>query len=369
MPMQFNLRAQVKRACRPLLFALALCAPAAQANGDAAFIAARDAFSAGNRQAFERHAAGLQSHVLASYIDYYRLRLDLDRASPDRVAAFLEQHAGTLVAQRLRSDWLRQLAKAEQWSDYRAEYALLPQSSPAPEADLRCHALRARLDAAEQAALADAKLLWATMDEPPSACVPVFAALFDAGRLTEDEVWLRARRHMELRRPGLARSTLALLPASAQPPSNALDDIVSNPTRWLDRQPANFSITRLGRELALMAIARRARSDVRGAERSLEVIAHRFIHYIPGGKFAFIAAREGGDVLFHFFLQRGFTDVTTIGVFKHFIVNLAVPYQGVAYHMQVVFGAECNKRIGILPIPLALGIAQYAPFHAIFWCN
>ena len=274
--MQFNLRAQVKRACRPLLLMFALCASAAQANGDAAFVAARDAFSAGNRQAFERHAAGLQSHVLASYIDYYRLRLDLDRASPDRVAAFLEQHAGTLVAQRLRSDWLRQLAKAEQWSDYRAEYALLPQSSPAPEADLRCHALRARLDAAEQAALADAKLLWATMDEPPSACVPVFAALFDAGRLTEDEVWLRARRHMELRRPGLARSTLALLPASAQPPSNALDDIVSNPTRWLDRQPANFSITRLGRELALMAIARRARSDVRGAERSLEVIAHRF---------------------------------------------------------------------------------------------
>ncbi len=100
-----------------------------------------------------------------------------------------------------------------------------------------------------------------------------------------------------------------------------------------------------------------------------QVIAHRFIHYIPGGKFVFITAREGGDVLFHFFLQRGFADVTTIGVFKYFIVDLAVPYQGVADHVQIVFGAECNKCIGVFPIPLALGIAQYTPFHAVFWRN
>jgi soluble lytic murein transglycosylase len=269
--MHFLLRTLVMSACIPFT----LFVQAAQAHGDAAFLAARDAFSAGNRQAFERHAAGLQSHILASYIEYYRLRLDLERASPDSIAAFLEQQAGTLIAQRLRSDWLRLLAKNEQWADYRAQYALLPERSPTPDNDLRCFALRARLDAAEQAALDEAKALWTQLDDPPPACAPVFAALFDGGRLTEDEVWQRARRHMELRRPGQARATLALLPASAQPPGGALDDIVSNPSRWLDRQPANFSITRRGRELALMAIARRARSDVRGAERSLEVIADR----------------------------------------------------------------------------------------------
>jgi soluble lytic murein transglycosylase len=267
--MQFPLRALVMSAC-------VFIVPVAQAGSDSAFLAARDAFSAGNRQAFERSAAGLQSHILAPYVEYYRLRLDLDRASPDSVAIFLERHADTSVAQRLRSDWLRDLAKKEQWADYRAEYARLPQSSPAPDTDLRCHALRARLDVADVPALDEAKLIWNTLDEAPSACTPVFAALFDAGRLSEDEVWSRARRQMEIRRPGQARDTLALLPQSAQPPGNALDDIVGNPARWLDRQPANFSITRRGRELALMAIARRARADVRAAERSLEVVAHRF---------------------------------------------------------------------------------------------
>ncbi len=269
MPMHFHLRALVASA-----FLLALTV--AQANGDAAFLAARDAFAAGNRQAFERHAAGLQSHVLSPYVDYYRLRLDLDNASADSVAVFLERNADTVIAQRLRSDWLRQLAKREQWGDYRVEYARLPQSSPEPEADLRCFALRARLDDLDLAALDDAKRLWDGLDDAPSACSPLFTALFDAGRLSEDDVWLRARRQMEARRPGQARSTFALLPPAAQPAGSALDDIVSNPLRWLDRQPANFSISRRGRELALMAIARLARADARDAERRFEVIAHRF---------------------------------------------------------------------------------------------
>ena len=73
-------------------------AAVAHANDDAAFLAARDAFSAGNRQAFERYATGLQSHPLASYIDYYRLRMDIDRASPDSIAVFLERNADTVIA-------------------------------------------------------------------------------------------------------------------------------------------------------------------------------------------------------------------------------------------------------------------------------
>ncbi|MBP9117296.1 MAG: lytic transglycosylase domain-containing protein [Methyloversatilis sp.] len=269
MPMQPHLRTLV-------MSALVLVVTAVQAGSDTAFLAARDAFGAGNRQSFERNAAGLESHVLAPYIEYYRLRLDLDQATPDTVAIFLERHAGTLLAQRLRSDWLRLLAKNQQWADYRVQYAQLPASSPAPEADLRCHALRARLDAADAGALDEAKILWDTFHDAPAECGPVFAILFDAGRLSEDDIWTRARRQMELRRPGQAGSTLALLERSAQPGGSVLNDIVANPSRWLDRQPANFSITRRSRELALMAIARQARTDARSAERSLEVIAHRF---------------------------------------------------------------------------------------------
>ncbi|MBC7205529.1 MAG: lytic transglycosylase domain-containing protein [Methyloversatilis sp.] len=249
-------------------------AAVAHANDDAAFLAARDAFAAGNRQAFERHAAGLQSHPLASYIDYYRLRMDIDRASPDSIAVFLERNADTVVAQRLRSDWLRQLAKTEQWAAYRTEYAKLPLKNPSPENDLRCHAARAGMVAGDAAAVDEARALWDTLDDAPTACNPVFAALFDAGRLSEDDVWARARRQMEAKRPGQASSVLDLLPA-AERPGRVLDDIVANPARWLVRQPANFSITRRGRELALMAVARMARNDVRAAERSLEVIAAR----------------------------------------------------------------------------------------------
>lgn len=273
MPTRFPLRS-----VRPLLLAACMtvvsATSAAQANGDTAFLAARDAFAAGNRALFERHAAGLQSHPLASYVDYYRLRLDLDRASPDSVAVFLERNADTLIAQRLRSDWLRHLAKAEQWADFRREYARLPLKNPSPENDLRCLAVRAGLATGESGALDDARLLWDTLDDAPSACAPAFAALYEAGRLTQDDVWARARRQMEARRPGQATGVLDLLPA-AERPGRVLDDIIDNPARWLVRQPTNFSIARRGRELAVMAVARMARNDVRAAERSLEVIAHR----------------------------------------------------------------------------------------------
>lgn len=275
-------------------FAISAClifSGAALAGSDESFLAARDAFAAGNRQAFERNAAGLQTHVLAPYIDYYRLRMDLDTASADSVEIFLERHADTVLGQRLRADWLRLLAKNEQWDAYRQEFPRLPQSSPTPDADLRCHALRARLAVADAVALDEAKLLWDTLDNPPDACDPVFSALVGAGRLSEDDVWVRARTQMEARRPGGARSVLALLPASAQPPGSALDSIAANPARWLDRQPANFSITRRGRELALMAIARLARSDARDAERALEVIAARFSAAERGYAFAQIGWR------------------------------------------------------------------------------
>jgi soluble lytic murein transglycosylase len=270
MPTRFSLRT----VCTLLIGACMTVAAVAHADDDAAFLAARDAFATGNRQGFERHAAGLQSHPLASYIDYYRLRLDIERASPDSVAVFLERNADSVIAQRLRSDWLRQLAKVEQWAAYRAEYAKLPLKNPSPENDLRCHAARAGMAAGDAAAIDEARALWDTLDDAPPACNQVFAALFDAGRLSEDDIWARARRQMEAKRPGQAASVLDLLPA-AERPGRVLDDIVANPARWLVRQPANFSITRRGRELALMAIARMSRNDVRAAERSLEVIAAR----------------------------------------------------------------------------------------------
>lgn len=259
---------------RALFAAGCIAASATAVANDAAFLAARDAFATGNRQAFERSAAGLQSYPLAAYIDYYRLRMDLERTSPDAIAIFLERNADTVLGQRLRSDWLRLLAKGEQWSTFRAEFAKLPAKNPSPDNDLRCHAARAALVLGEPAAADEAKLLWDTLDDAPSACTPVFAALFDAGRLTENDIWLRARRQMEAKRPGQAAGVLALLPGDSQP-ARGLDDIVANPARWLTRQPTNFSTSRRGRELALMAVARMARNDVRAAERSLEVIAHR----------------------------------------------------------------------------------------------
>ena len=70
-----------------LLACLALPA-AAQDPRDTAFLTARDAFRAGDRNKLERAASQVNGHELALYVDNYRLRLWMDQgdsaAMPNR---------------------------------------------------------------------------------------------------------------------------------------------------------------------------------------------------------------------------------------------------------------------------------------------
>ena len=67
--------------------------PALAATQDDDFLAARDAFRAGDAGRFERAAKSLADYPLEPYIAYWRLRLRLEQASPDDVQALLARVA------------------------------------------------------------------------------------------------------------------------------------------------------------------------------------------------------------------------------------------------------------------------------------
>lgn len=249
------------------LFGLVLALPgAAQEARDETFLTARDAFRNGNRARLEQAAAGIGNHELAPYVENYRLRMEMDSGNGEAIRAFLERHAGSNVAERLRADWIRWLGKRATWNEIERQYPALL----APEADVTCWQQQARLARGDRSVLAEADRLWLTMLEPPEACRPVLDALVAAQRVSSDDVWQRARRQLEANRQGQARSTLNYLPDSQQPEGRSYELTIAGPQRQLATQGGNWHASRAGRELAAIAIQRLAVNDPRLAADELE---------------------------------------------------------------------------------------------------
>ena len=182
----------------PLLLALAL--PVFAQNGDAAFLNAREAFRAGKLDKLEQAIGQLGSHELAPYAENYRLRMWMEKGDPSAIRDFLQRHDGSYVAEKLRADWIRWLGKRAAWSEVDAEFPALL----APEPDVTCFSQQARLARDDRSVLNEADKLWQAMLEPPAPCRPVLDALVASQAKSSDDVWARARRQVEIIRPGQA---------------------------------------------------------------------------------------------------------------------------------------------------------------------
>lgn len=238
--------------------------PAGGDPGDERILLARDAARSGDRNRLLQQAAPT-GHALDPYPEYWLLASLVARPTGDadaaRIQDFLDRQAGSWLAEKLRGDWLRALGKRGEWSSFAAEFPFMEQ----PEQDLRCYHFQARLSNGDAAVLDEARPLWFTLFDTPDSCVPVLQALVRDGRVNADEVWGRVRRLMEVKRFSGARAVAGWLPADQAPASSDLDKVGANPSTWLDRLPVNFAATRVGRELALIALARLSRDDPMGA--------------------------------------------------------------------------------------------------------
>ena len=122
-----------------LLFA---CVVATQARRHSdPILAARAALRAGDSAKLDRSLAAAHGHVLEPYVRYWSLVRRIDQESGSEITAFLQAHAGTLLAETLRTQWLKYLGSHELWHDFDREYPLLARS----DHELQCYALEGRL--------------------------------------------------------------------------------------------------------------------------------------------------------------------------------------------------------------------------------
>jgi len=267
-------------------FAIALLAalPAwAQHPEEAAFLAARDAFAAGDRAKLARAASGLVHHPLTPWADYFRLSLQLREDSDAGVAEFAGQHGGTWLGEKMRGEWLKWLIDRQDWARARAQFHAMQR----PDAEAVCRGLEARLRLGETEAIGEARALLAAAAPLAGSCFAPLGRLAREGELPADAVWDRLRRLWAGNRVKDARVVATWLPAGEAPSIRAIDAASEQPARHLARLPAEFAATRRERELAALAVLRLARADLRVAAARWQEIEARY----PDGERGFVWGR------------------------------------------------------------------------------
>ena len=185
------------------------------ANQDSEFIAARQAFQSGNAQRLDEYAPRLKRHVLWPHVEYYQLRMQLRTADVASIRHFLSRYEGSLVADRLRSDWLKVLGKSQQWQLFDKEY---PQQVNS-DTELLCYAYQRRLDNGDQQVITDARSIWNTPTSLPDSCIAIFQSLIQSGRISREDLWARIRLALEEGQTGIATQANRYLPGADCRPS------------------------------------------------------------------------------------------------------------------------------------------------------
>jgi soluble lytic murein transglycosylase len=246
----------------PFVALVGFAAPAAAS--DEEFLAAREAFRAGNLTRLELHAARLRGHLLEPYVRYWQLSRRLEQAGVEEVRGFLAANQDSPLSERLRNEWLKVLGRRGEWTLFDAELPLLV----GDDIEITCYALQSRLAVNPSATLPEARPLWFVARELPESCTPLFEALVAAGMLSTEDLWTRVRLALEVGQVGLARRVAQWLPAAQTAELRALEAVASNPAGHLERLQAGHKPGgRAARETTLFAVQRLARTSPAQAAR------------------------------------------------------------------------------------------------------
>ena len=252
-----------------LTIALALAsaaeaAPPKSRPADEPFLKAYEAFRAGDPLRLARASTGLEQHVLAPYLEFWRLKLRLDELSTAEARDFLSRHAGSYLADRLRSDWLKVLARRADWQTFDLELAPLVQE----DLEIRCYAWLSRVLRTDDSAREEARAMWLEPRELPEGCTALAEQLINDGKLRVKDVWQRARVLLDNGQLSAAQRALDYLPAEEAPEPKMLAQAASSPEKLLANPPQELT-RRPVREVVLFAIVRLARNDPRAAAETL----------------------------------------------------------------------------------------------------
>jgi len=250
--------------------ALVACAVPALAQTDADVLRARDAFDRGDRGRLDVLAQALKGHILEPYVAYWQLKLAIDDADPDAVQGFLARNAGSPLADRLRVDWLKSLARRGAFDLFDREIG----NAAGDDLELACLAAQRTDRPVPDAQLDALRSAWFTGQTTPDACDPVFAFLFQQRRLAASDRRVRMRLASESGNARLFQAQADELPGNERITAKEIAQVDRDPLRAVTK--AQFAWhTPAGHDLALYAIERAARRDAAAAHAAFAKLRDR----------------------------------------------------------------------------------------------
>ena len=226
---------------------------------DNTFIMLREASRAGDLAKLDGYAARLSAYPLASHVEYYRLKARLASTPPDQLRSFLARYQGSAIADRLRNDWLLELGRARDWTNFDQQLPLFILND---DTQVRCYALMARVARSEKVA-DEARALLVSPPAYGDACNGLVTVLAQSGQFNAEDLLAQLRLAGESGSTGPARRVAALLGADDSRAAQAVD----LPALALAR---GIGSSRAEHEIWLVAVSRMAR-----ASHKLALVAFR----------------------------------------------------------------------------------------------
>ena len=218
-------------------------------------------------------AGDLQNYPLYPYLQAASLEHDIQLIDRPAVEAYLKQYPGLIPADDLRRNFLQELARRQDWSNFQAMY------QPGLGDALTCDALQARLEGG--ATLDFDKDLAALWTEPtlPSACDPVMQAAHDQGLLTPERIWARIDLAADAGKGGTISALVPWLPDEDAKAAQRIAQALNDPAAAV-RDASNWPDTARARQAATLALVRLARRQSDTTDTAWQNLQNRF-HFVP----------------------------------------------------------------------------------------
>jgi soluble lytic murein transglycosylase len=257
------------------LFLLSACLGANihAAPGDAEFLQARAAYDKKNAIALSEFVLQLQNqdYILAPYADYWLMLLNLEDADNQTVTDFLNTYSEYPFADRLRGEYLKKLAKNQDWESFSGEIA----NYQLEDSAVACYAAESSAINGDVSVLEGAKSLWMQPKEQASNCASLYDRMQANGALTEEEIWARFRLALADSRISLAKSIVKRSKTFEASQYGLIDKAYASPSVVLAKKTISFK-TRFGRELNLFALNRIAKTNSQQALSAYNKVADLF---------------------------------------------------------------------------------------------
>lgn len=206
----------------------------------------------------------LAEHPLLPWLEALSLQRTLARATPAQVRTLLQRHGEQPAMAWLREAWLGELARRQDWPNFRTFYA------GSATLELRCADLNARLVSGENNAdwVRDAQAVWLSGRSLPSSCDAVFRALESQSQLDAPLRWQRIDLAAKELQTGLMRFLAGRLPPEQASQARDYADFIDAPSNRVASWPRDARSSEMV-AIGLQRLAKRAPDQAEALLRSI----------------------------------------------------------------------------------------------------